>query len=109
MEKVKISQDLVVFVHCPFCGQAVTSEAMAPEINPCPHTLFLGTDEGFEYASDFFQSVCEEQLEHGYDSLNIHDPIENVQLRDAVCFTMVAPPIVMLNCHVAFIGFDQNE
>ncbi len=109
MQKVELSQESVVFIHCPFCGQAVMGEEMAPEVNPCPHTLFLGTDEGFEFASDFFQSACEKQLEDGYDSMNVHDAIATVKLPDAICFTLVAPPVSMLNCHAAFIGFDQDE
>src|SRR5262245_56743733 len=41
-------------LHCPFCGAKVINiDAEAPEgaLNPCPHTLFIATDAGFDYRS----------------------------------------------------------
>ena len=109
MQRIELSQDSVLFIHCPFCGQAVMGGKIACEVNPCTHTLFLSTDDVFLYESDFFQSTCERQLDEGCYLMNALDAIAKIELRDAVCFTMVAPPTPTLNWHAAFIGLDQVE
>jgi len=49
-------------VFCPFCGQKVVDYEAAQEgrsedmTRPCPHTLFVAHDEGFEYRSQRFDS-----------------------------------------------------
>ena len=46
-------------LHCPFCGQLVQPgpDADDRELRPCAHTLFIATDEGFEFRSLCFDAV----------------------------------------------------
>jgi len=50
--------------HCPHCGARVVSldevdNEKGPSITPCPHTLFICSDEGFEYRSEIYDSLKE--------------------------------------------------
>lgn len=36
-------------LHCPFCGACVLDDE---SVEPCVHTLYVATDEGFEHVSD---------------------------------------------------------
>jgi hypothetical protein len=43
---------------CPFCGHAVLREDdEATSVDPCPHALFVATDEGFEFRSDRYNTL----------------------------------------------------
>jgi hypothetical protein len=54
MQRVELCRNYDVSIHCPFCGARVkdTSENATEPYQPCPHTLFLAHDEGFEYLSE---------------------------------------------------------
>ena len=40
-------------VHCGFCGQLVVGfSGDGSVLKPCTHTLFIATDEGYEYVSE---------------------------------------------------------
>ena len=88
-------------------------EQKAPEITSCLHTLFLGTDEGFEYASDRFVRLCIDTLEGGFQESDIHTPIKVLQIANSVCFVLEPVPPSMLCAYAAFVGdnspFDSDE
>ncbi len=96
MQTVYLSQVLVSILHCPFCGQEVMDEEKAPDLNPCLHTLFLGTDEGFEYASDRFVDTWSDFLDGGFRESDIHTPMRELQIADSICFALESVPPSML-------------
>lgn len=104
MKIIEISEQHVSALHCPFCGTEVTNEEKAPEINPCSHTLFIATDEGFEYSSEPFRLICEEQgvteSEIGKIGVGV---IQRIHKDDAVCFSVIPLPPAMLCLHVGFM------
>ena len=52
------SFDYCAPVCCPFCKQVVLQEdAEQAAVDPCPHTLFIATDEGFEFRSGRYDGL----------------------------------------------------
>lgn len=58
IQRVELLKHYDASIHCPFCGAKVVNmeEGTKPEdmCVPCPHTLFVANDEGFEYRSKRF-------------------------------------------------------
>jgi hypothetical protein len=52
IQKIELNTFYEAPVHCPFCGVRPVSDEQV--VTPCPHTLFVAHDEGFEYRSDRF-------------------------------------------------------
>ena len=108
MEKIRLSELVIETIPCPFCGQGVMSEEMAPEVNPCPHTLFLGTSEGFEHVSETFRELCESQLNRPFAScddvydLDINDVMTAFDIAHAVSFEIIPCPPACLSAYAAF-------
>jgi len=108
MEKVRLSELVIETIYCPFCGQGVMSEEMAPEVNPCPNTLFLGTSEGFEHVSETFRELCESQLNRPFAScddvydLDINDVMTAFDIAHAVSFEIIPCPPACLSAYAAF-------
>jgi len=46
---------------CPICNKPVIPDEAA-SITPCPHTLIIATDEGFEYASEHVDIIAIEEM-----------------------------------------------
>lgn len=113
MQTVYLSQALASIIHCPFCGQEVMDEDKVPEITPCMHTLFIGTDEGFEYWSDRFEQTCTDTLEGGFQEFDVHTPMKFLEIPDAVCFVLEPVPPSMLCAYIGFMAdnlpFDSDE
>ena len=60
IQKVEVGSDSPI--HCVFCGQRILSMAVEDaeareNITPCPHTLFVCHDDGFEYRSAKFDAA----------------------------------------------------
>lgn len=113
MQTIYISQAVAWAIYCPFCGQKVLDEEKAPDINPCLHTLFIGTDEGFEYASDRFELSCDDLLEGGFKESDIHTPMRDLVISDSVCFELEPVPPSMLSTFVGFVAdnlpYDSDD
>ena len=72
-------------IYCPFCGKDVhVIRDDEIDLNPCPHTLFIAHDEGFEYRSKKFNEVMRLPVElddlsdmgdENYDSITDKSPI----------------------------------
>ncbi len=60
IQRIEITTNYSTSIHCPFCGQKVSDveagEAGEAWVKPCPHTLFIAHDEGFEYRSERFNA-----------------------------------------------------
>ena len=58
IQRVELNKFYNASIHCPFCGVKIidteAAESGADPTNPCPHTLFVAHDEGFEYRSPRF-------------------------------------------------------
>jgi hypothetical protein len=48
-------------LHCPYCGQLVFRMDLEVDdeavVAPCPHTLFIACDDGFDYRSAKFAAL----------------------------------------------------
>lgn len=61
IQRIEFNLGLFAALHCPFCGQLVQPgpDADDLELNTCAHTLFIATDEGFEFRSFRFDGVMD--------------------------------------------------
>jgi len=94
-------------LHCPFCGQRVLTDDPADDdemTTPCPHTLFIATDEGFEYRhSRFDENLREQGLdEEKEETLDFSDLTDKVNLPGAIKFDIFVP---MPSGFRTYIGF----
>lgn len=114
MQFVEVTQQSASKMYCPFCGELVVDEDKAPDINPCGHTMFIATSEGFEYSAKPFNELC---AEFGIDGLdwNVQEVLDEVDDAAVVCFVLLPPPPAMLELYVGFSGSlfkpdaDQNR
>lgn len=102
MNIVELSEEHVSVIHCPFCGTEVTNEEKVPEINACPHTLFVATSEGFEFISERLNEVCESQLIGDPHLVGQEIIIDKLELGSSVCFAVNPMPPSMLALYVGF-------
>ena len=97
---------------CPFCGtQIVTGDDAAGfALAPCPHTLFIATDEGLEYRSDRFdslkgiQGVANNDLDgcdDGYDAYT-----DDLAITNGIKFAMYAPAPSFFGSYFGFAPLD---
>lgn len=100
-------------IHCPFCGQRVLGYAGSDEdpsqesqVHPCPHTLFVAHDEGFEYRSARFNDAMglptdEDPFpdigDDSYDSFT-----DKVSIADALKFASYVPAPSGFGAYVGF-------
>jgi len=104
---------MVFPLHCPFCGTKVLDLEVAQSedmVNPCPHTLFIAHDEGFEFRSERFDAnvgiagMDDDDIEtpdKGWDGLT-----DQVTLTDAVKFAAYAPAPVFMGSYIGFAPLD---
>lgn len=94
IQRVELSR-YDISIHCPFCGKSVLNNpsengdeaASQKPVDPCEHTLFVASDEGFEYRSAPFNlalgfdaqdnEACPDLGEGGYDEFTDKVSIEN--------------------------------
>lgn len=98
-------------VFCPACGHKVVAYGeVEATVSPCPHTLFVAHDEGFEHRSPMFddlmgiEGVDDEEIdvgEGGVDGFTDRVPLAN-SLKIA---SYVPPP----SGFGAYVGFHFAE
>lgn len=72
IQRIEVDSFFEVPLACPFCSQTVikaVSEDDA-EFTPCPHTLFIASDHGFEYRSAAFDQLGIDEMESDFDELD---------------------------------------
>ena len=106
MNIVELSEEHVSIIHCPFCGTEVTNEEKAPDINACPHTLFVATSEGFELISERLNMACETQLIGDANLIGHEAVIDKLELPSSLCFLVNPMPPSML---ALYVGFAPTE
>ena len=98
-------------LHCPFCGQLV----LDPEngFEPCPHTLFTATDDGFEFRSSLFDKAMglvdleDEDIEtdeRGFDGLT-----DTVPIPYSVKFATYMPAPSLYGAYIGFAPPPRGE
>ncbi len=115
IQRVELNEKYHVSIHCPFCGAKVVDMEAAENdgemANPCPHTLFIAHDEGFEHRDDRFDvnlnivGVDDEELklpEKGIDGLT-----DSVTISDAVKFAAYVGPPSFFGSYVGFAPLDE--
>lgn len=79
-------------------------------VNPCPHTLFMAHDEGFEYRSDRFDvnmslsGIEDDEIEtgdKGYDGLT-----DKVSIADSIKFASYVGAPSFFGSYVGFAPLD---
>ncbi len=108
MQRVELNH-AVDAIHCPFCGHCVLGERPGEDhpayIGPCPHTLFVAHDEGFEFRSDIFNELAGlpdgsgdiDVPEDGVDSLT-----DAVELPNSVKFASYVPAPSFFGAYFGF-------
>jgi hypothetical protein len=84
-------------IHCPFCGTGIVAAAETGVVSivPCPHTLFVATDEGFEYRSERFNQlkgivgVDDEDIDTGDE--NYDGYTDDLDVSNSVKFAVYVP------------------
>jgi hypothetical protein len=115
IQRIEFSNNYGERQHCPFCGQLVLdlgSEAFVVE--PCPHTLFIASDEGFEYRSARFdQNVgivgrSDDDLRSGEGWDGFDALTDGVTLPDSVKFARYDGAPSFMGGYVGFAPMDEE-
>ncbi len=97
-------------LHCPFCGKKVIAASdleVGDRLSPCPHTLFVATDLGFEFKGKTLKSLgleadsCEQV---GYDSCTDQLPV-----KDCIKFVIHAAGPTFFVTYVGFCPVVPEE
>jgi hypothetical protein len=112
MQRVELCRNYHVSIHCPFCGALVkdTSENATEHYQPCPHTLFLAHDEGFEYLSDRAAAILgvtsiDEAMER---EESIDELTDLIKVPDSVKFAAYVGPPGGFGDYVGFATLDDE-
>ena len=120
IQNIDLTEFYDVNIHCPFCGDKVidfgaeNSEEAAGTF-PCKHTLYIASDEAWEYQSETFNKHLglvgvdlnevgwdKDGLPEQYKDLSIFELIEQIKIPDSLNISQhVGPPAMM----VGYIGF----
>jgi hypothetical protein len=117
IQRVELRKFYYASIHCPFCGVKVidreAAESDPDPTNPCPHTLFVADDEGFEYRSPRFDenrgltNTPDEDIElpdKGIDGLT-----DELTVTDAIKFASYAGAPSLLGFYVGFAPLKEEN
>jgi hypothetical protein len=116
IQRVELLTFYYISIFCPFCGSKVVDmdEENAVSINPCVHTLFVATDEGFEYRSARFNEALgindlqdDEIDSHFGDAAGFDGITDSVDLPDAVKFAAYVGPPGGMGSYVGFAPLEE--
>ena len=115
IQRVELNTHYDISIHCPFCGTKVldmeASQSGSDPVKPCPHTLFVAHDEGFEFRSERFDAdlgitgVADDDVdipENGKDGLT-----DQVTITDAIKFASFVPAPSFFGSYVGFAPLDK--
>jgi hypothetical protein len=100
MQRVKLTDSSDMKLYCPFCGACVLSEEQG--LVPCGHTLFIASDEGFEFVCPALKKRCEE-FEYGEDSMD--EFTDGIEFPESVKFALYQPPPSFFG---GYFGFSRE-
>lgn len=116
IQRIEINTNYQTPIHCPFCGKKVAdSEAANSEeswATPCPHTLFIAHDMGFEYRSVRFNTQLD--LPEDEDDIDLPDTgidglTDQLEFDDAVKFAAYVGPPSFYGTYVGFTSAGSEE
>ena len=94
-------------VFCPACGHKVVAYGETEaKVSPCPHTLFVAHDEGFEYRSPMFDDlmgtdgVASDDINTGEGGVD--DFTDKVPLANSLKIASYVPPPGGFGAYVGF-------
>lgn len=111
MQRVELCRNYGVSIYCPFCGAIVKdmSENAPDPYKPCPHTLFLAHDEGFEYLSD--RAMASLGVNSIDEAMELEESIDEItdmiQVPDSLKFAAYASPPAGFGDYVGFATLDD--
>jgi len=91
--EIRYSEDIV----CPFCKKTLLNKEIVADYETCEHTIFVATDDGFEYIRDDMKSIINEDVDESYDSYTAQLPINGIRIAD------YPPPPALLGAYWGFI------
>lgn len=110
IQRVELNKYYDSDVHCIFCGKKVVNyQDDTNPVQPCEHTLFVASDEGFDYRSKRFDEMVIEQniLDDSSAEFEGYDHMTDlVQADDAIKIAQyVGAPSGM----GSYVGFAPNQ
>jgi hypothetical protein len=99
IQNVEINKHYECAIHCPFCGDKVLDvfvEDGDPVISPCVHTLFIASDDGFEYTHTLLEGIEDQEYEH------IDELTNSIVVEDGVKFSSYTPAPSGMGSYVGF-------
>lgn len=95
MQRVEVKDTADLKIHCPFCGAV----AITPDgINQCEHTLFLASDDGFEFVSPKLN--FDKEVDMG--EMNLDEFTDAIDFPEAIKFAIYQPAPSFFGGYVAF-------
>ena len=112
IQRIEINTNYNTPIHCPFCGQKVidldSDNSGEAWCEPCPHTLFIAHDMGFEYRSKRINDqldLPEDEDEMDLPDNGIDGLTDQLEFDDAVKFAAyVGPP----SFYGTYVGFSSS-
>ena len=110
-----------ISIHCHFCEKSVLNNssensdeaASQKPVDPCEHTLFVASDEGFEYRSAPFNlamgfdaqnnEACPDVGESSYDEFT-----DTVSIENSIKLAIYVPAPSGLGAYVGFAPLADN-
>jgi hypothetical protein len=115
IQRVEINTNYGTSVFCPYCGQKVSDteagEAGEEWVIPCPHTLFVAHDEGFEYRSERFNAqlgLPEDDDDIVLPEKGIDGLTDQASFDDAVKFAAYVGPPSLFGSYVGFTSAAEE-
>lgn len=115
IQRVELLEHYDASIHCPFCGSKVinmSADGVTEQVcNPCDHTLFVATDEGFEYRVQRFDEnvgiagLTAEQVEGS--SIGCDELTDRCTISDSVKFASYVGAPSGLGAYVGFAPLDE--
>jgi hypothetical protein len=115
IQRVELNDKYHISIYCPFCGaKVVDMDAQDNDgemANPCPHTLFIAHDEGFEHRDGRFDAnlniVGVEDDDLSLPDKGIDGLTDCVTISDAVKFAAYVGPPSFFGSYVGFAPLDE--
>ena len=113
IQNIDMTEFYDVNIHCPFCGQKVLDYGIEDEqdmdINPCSHTLFVCSEEAWEYQSEEFKTNLgiegvdlNNETPEDFEDLSVAEITEKVSLSDPIKITQIVGPPAMISGYIGF-------
>ena len=103
MENREVShkEDIV----CPFCRSVLLEKEVDDEFRICAHTIFVATDNGFEFIREDMRNIINENIEDEFDETIDNIDAYTAQLPiDGIRIADYTPAPGFLGAYWGFLG-----